>query len=750
MLAEWLVVALLATLAVTFLAMGAVTQRADNLAYDVLSKLATRPTPDDILIVAIDNRSIEAIGRWPWPRARHTALLDQLAKADPKAIAYDVLFVDPDASPQTDIDLAAAMRRASPVFLPLTFDVPGENGAPFKPVYPVEPLMAATAGLGQINLAFDPDGTVRRAYLSEGDGRQQWPHLMELAYRAERGKPSPIYQSAPSGRPEGARAGLLRDRQILIAFAGGAGHFRTVSAADVLSGEVPAAFLKDRLVLVGATADGLGDRYATPLSGGSEVMPGVELQANMLDALLRDRNLKTVGPVGAVALSLIPLWLLLAGFVMLRPRANMVLGVALVVLTLAVCAGLFLLGRVWAPPVPALVGLLAVYPLWSWRRLEASSAYMIEELRAFSLEPDALDGLSGGRRRGGDVIGQQVELMRAAISRTRNLRAFITDALQGLPDATLVTDMDGKILIANRRAEALFEELAGRPCVGADLDGLTAHFTIQGSDGEVPADEVEMSTDAGAAYSMRRTALQNASGETVGRIVRFTDISALKAAGRQREDILQLLTHDMRSPQVSILALLDGVEPVQPRLRSRIEGYARRTLSLADDFVHLARAESQQYAMETLNLADVLVEAADDLWPQSRAKGVTVTTPEAEDEYLIEADRNLMSRALINLIGNAIKYTDTGGRVDCSLSARDDQIICTIADTGQGMSPEQLASLFQRFRRLPSSQPRQEGVGLGLVFVHTVIQRHGGEIHCESQPGSGTTFTLTLPASAEA
>lgn len=750
-LIEWLVVALLSTALVAFLAAGRITTRADNLIYDALSKLATRPTPEDILIVAIDNRSIDEMGRWPWPRARHIALLNELARARPKAVAYDVLFVDPDVAPQTDADLAKAMRAASPVYLPLTFDVPGDNGAPFKTVFPVPALRSATSGLGQINLAFDPDGTVRRAYLSEGDGRTQWPHLMELAYRADRGGPSQIYQAAAHGRPEGSKTGLLRDRQVLISFAGPAGHFRTVSASDVINGEVPATFLKDKLVLVGATADGLGDRYATPLSGGAEVMPGVELQANMLDALLRDRALKPLGPVGSTALSLAPLWLMLIGFVFLRPRANMVVGAGLLILTLAVSAGLFLGGRLWAPPVAALVGLVVVYPLWSWRRLEASSAYMIEELRAFAAEPDVLAELDTDRAGGGDVIGQQLELMRRAIGRTRDLRAFISDALHGLPDATLVTDLAGKVLIANRQADALF---SGHQ-VGAPIDALTKGFSpFAPQDDGTGAGDQEVTTPSGAAFNMRRTALQNAAGETVGWIVRFTDISALKAAGRQREDILQLLTHDMRSPQVSILALLDGLdlEPVQPRLKSRLEGYARRTLSLADDFVNMARAESQEYAFETISLADILVDAADDLWPQSQAKGVTVIVHEGEEEdvYLVEADRNLLTRALINLIDNAVKYTDRGGMVDCRVTLSGSNLLCTIADTGQGMSPEQLASLFQRFRRLPSAQPRKDGVGLGLAFVHTVIQRHGGDIRCDSRPGAGTTFTLTLPRSAEA
>lgn len=750
----------MSTAVVAFLAVERVTARPDNLIYDGLSKLAVRPPVDDIVIVAIDNRSVGALGRWPWPRIQHEALLRRLAEARPKAIAYDVLFVDPDRDPKVDGALAAAVRAAAPVFLPLTFDVPGENGAPFQTVLPVRPLREAAAGIGQVNIEFDPDGVVRRAFLAEGDGTRTWPHLMELLHAAARGGPSRPYasqvdQAAPSP------IGLVRDKPMLIPFAGPPGHFRTISAVDVIRGETPAAFLRGKLVLVGSTADGLGDRYATPLSGGTEIMPGVELQANLLDALLADRVIRSVGPVWTALFSLAPLWLLLAGFLGLRPRANMLLGAGLVAVVLAATAALFLLGRIWAPPTAALAGLLIVYPLWSWRRLEASSAYMIQELHQFAQEPDLLSSLgAGGGGPPGDVIARQVDLMRSAIGRARDLRRFVNDTLQGLPDATLVTGLDEHVLIANREADQLFATLADGAPVGRSLAELTSTFAPVEDDGERSPEttetdaDIEMTARDGRAFNVRRTAVQDAGSDRVGWIIRFTDVTALKAAGRQREEILQLLTHDMRSPQVSILALLDGAgeEAAPPKLAERIAGYARRTLALADNFVHLARAETEHYVLEPVDLGDLLLDAVDDLWPQSSARRIEVTTRGGDEERLVLADRSLLTRALINLVDNAIKYTEPGGFVRCGLDLdpAGDAVVCTIADSGRGMSSEQLSHLFERFQRAPSAgQPHIDGVGLGLAFVHAVILRHGGAITCESRPGRGTTFTVTLPLTGE-
>jgi len=735
-------VAVLTAALVLGLSLSRATERADNVLFDALSAANLRAPDDDIVIVAIDNRSVAELGRWPWPRRLHADLLRELAKAQPRAVAYDVLFVEPAAE---DADLGAAIAAARPVFLPVTFDVPGPDGAPYDLLPPVEPLRSAAAGLGQVNVHFDQDGVVRRAYLHERDGANFWPHMMAAMVQAAEAPgaiaPKPRVDQNPS-------APLVREDPLMISFAGPPGHFRTVSFVDALRGATPEAFLRDKLVLVGATADGMGDRYATPLSNHTEIMSGIELQANLLDTLLGAHAIRPLAAPAAALLSLLPLVLALAGFLFLRPRENLILGGALLALTLIASGALFLFGRLWAPPNAALAGLLLAYPLWSWRRLEATNSYMLQELRDFAQEPDLLSALSDPKDPAlTDVVDRRMALLHRAILRARNLRRLVLDALQGLPDATLVAALDGQVLIANREAEALFgalNENAQTP-VSELIARLSPEIELPTPTDGGPPTDVELSLPDGRAFHVLRTALTQAGGEPAGWIVRFTDITALKAAGRQRERILELLTHDMRSPQVSILTLLGGAGPggLSNDAAARIGGYARRTLSLADDFVNLARAETGAYALEPLNLGDVLLDAVDDLWPQSSARGNEVTVTGVEDELLVEADRSLLTRALINLVDNAIKYSPTGAPIECRLSVADGRVVCAITDHGRGMTQEQVANLFKRFQRVGGD--KVPGVGLGLSFVHAVIQRHGGTISCVSAPGRGTTFRVSLP-----
>jgi CHASE2 domain-containing sensor protein/signal transduction histidine kinase len=727
---EWLAVGLVSSLLVVWLVVGGAAGRADNLAYDAFTRLRSGPANDRIVVVAIDDRSVEALGRWPWPRTRHAELIDRLAEARPAGVVYDVLFTEPAPD---DRALAAALARAGNVRLPLLVDTPGDDGSPWRVVEPSPDLKAAAAGLGQVALTPDADGVVRRIPLYLRAGDRVWPHLV-LPLAGEGPPPPP---AAASG------AALEALAPEAVAYRGPPGQFRTVSFVDLLRGEVPPAFLTGKLVLVGATADGLGDQYAAPTSGGGQLTPGVELQANLLQTLLEGGGPRTVTAPWRGALSLLPLWLLMTGFFFLRPAANLALGGGLIVLVLAAGAGAFFLTNLWFPPAAAIAGLAFAWPVWSWRRLATASAYMQAEVDAFEREAPLGELIAAPAS--GDVVSRQVETLRGALRRLRDLDRFISDALRSLPDATLVVGETGRILLSNDRARDLFgEPLLEEGELKAVFDSLLEPNWRPFVEGD-GAESDDLLTLSGRVLKAASTRLLNADGGLQGYIVRFADMTAFRAAERQREQVLQLLSHDMRAPQVSILTLLQsGQDRSDPAFERRIGDYAQRTLDLAESYVQLARAESQPYRAVVVDLAQILLDAADALWPQATAKGVTIQTPETEEEFLIEGDPGLILRALTNLLDNALKYGPRDSVVTCGLTAEEDEgrpvCVCTIRDAGPGLSAEALERLFQPFGH-GGDQP---GAGLGLAFVRTVVERHGGRIGYEAV-GAGACFVVTLP-----
>ena len=755
LLREWFLVLLAASLALSAGVALDVTSRFDNLLYDLVMRHARHQPDPRILLVTIDNRSIAAVGAWPWPRTVQAHLLARLAAAGPRAIALDLLLTEP-GEPAGDALLARAIAGPVPVYLPLQFDVPGRNGAAYDVVQPYDPFRRAAAGLGHVNLAFDADGTVRRAYRSYADGAQDWPQLVTLMT----GGPSARPQPQP---PRPAPTHELRGRQpMLINYAGMQGTFPAISAVSVLRGEVPPELLHGRLVIVGATASGLGDAYATPAGNDGALTPGLEIQANLLDSQLGGRAIVPVsGPV-RYAFALLPLLALLVALRFLRPVATLATIAGLAMLVIATSLALLAGAQVWLAPGCALLGILAIYPVWTWRQLAAVSRTMASELQRLDAEHDPLERPRPDLRQAG-FVRRQTGLLRSAIDRERDLRSFLTDRILQMPDAVIVADRAGQAVLANAGAEALFRELGGAGEL-ASADDLLARLDHGGAAGERPirladaADQAEHAwscpagSGQGRSFDVRCEPQRSVDGALLGHVIRIVDTTAITALQRQREDVLQLLTHDMRAPQASIIALLDHAGPAEwaPDLAARIRGYANRTLKLADDFVQLSRAELMAGNFQDLDIVDTGCEAVDALGPQARARRITLDFAAPEDELVVRGEPSLLARALINLLDNAIKFSADGSTVRLVLSriTRDqrDHARCTVADSGPGIAADQLAMLYQRFARAGSGPTRGiDGVGLGLAFVHTVAMRHGGTIQCESSPGQGACFHLDIP-----
>ncbi|MDO8801529.1 CHASE2 domain-containing protein [Phenylobacterium sp.] len=711
LLLEWLLVVVLATAAAAGASWSGLLARADGAVYDAFTTLSGRPADPGIIIVAIDDRSLAELGRWPWPRARHTALLNRLAPIAPQAVIYDVLFTEPDVA---DPDLARAMTAAGKVFLPVLVE-PGMNGADLNQVPPAGPLARAAAGLGQVIIRPDPDGVTRRRE------RCPAPVARPLA-EVVLGLATPLPQASCAAE--------------LIPFAGPPGAYRTVSFGSVLRGEVPAEFFTGKRVLVGATALGMTDHFQTPMGGGGG-MSGVELQANILDALDGGVTRGEAGGLPRLAIAVLPLWILMAGFLTLRPAQNLALAIGLGAATLAVSIMLFGLAHLWLSPVTTLAILLLVFPLWGWRRLAMASDYLKAEFERLGgrLESPVANGPVA------DVVAGQARALSGAISRMDALRRFADDILASLPDATLVTDAEGVVIQANAAGDALL----GPGLVGETLVNLLRRLEPVGLEDGPPTGTHPLALRDGRTLLMMTAPRRAEGGGQVGEVISLADATELMATARQREQALQLLTHDMRSPQTSILALLQQSPGLEPTVVGRIAANARRTLALADGFVQFARAEASILARDPVDLCDVISEMADELWPQAQQKKVEFLQEGCEEPCLVLGDHSLLARAFANLFQNAVKYSPVGAQIVVALVRQEGRVRVSVTDQGPGLTAEELESVFEPFKRFARPQAGGDpGAGLGLAFVRSVVIRHGGQVGCERAPGGGARFVVEL------
>ncbi len=721
----------------------------NNLVYDSLRRLSPLPVDPRILIVTIDDYSLQQLGQWPWPRSLHAQLLDRLTAANAKGVLLDVIFSEPGSVPENDQRLAQALCRAGNVFLPLLREGVARYGQPLGEIEPVASLGRCAKAIGHINAEADADGIVRSVYLREGPPQHPRAQLAWLLYELTR----PINSQMPGSPSPLTAQGWARAHGILIPFISANAGFPSVPYVSVLRGEVPPELLRDRLILIGSTAPGLGDRYVTPQSASIGTTPGVEIQANILNGLLQQRSIVTLADGLATLLS-VSIVALLLGLLLLRPRHALWLTLGCMGAALLASRLLLRMGWWWSPAA-SLLGLLLGYLIWNWRRLSVVLAYFGWELARLDSEPKVLPERRRTQVPGGDLLQRQIVALEQAVSRTRDTRRFIADGLEYLPVATLISDPKGQILLANRNARELFaNNLVGENLLD-QLASLGYPSLIDGARPPLSALEtVEFRDARERSLRVDLASLLPVEGETaIGWLLSLTDLSVERDAEQQRAVLLRFLSHDLRAPLSAILALLD-VQRHQgpgdntffsPTVFSHIEQQVHRALNLTEAFVQLAKAESEAYQFESSMFAMLVLDAFDQAMTIAQLKNIQLVHDLNEEaEGIVLADQALLTRALFNLLENAIKYSPAGSRVTVHVSCAEGWLSCEIADQGKGIAADELPRLFSQYQRFASAQG-SDGLGLGLSMVKAVVDRHGGRILCESLEGQGTTFSLQLP-----
>lgn len=714
---EWLLLLLFAYVLAIASAVYQLNDRLDSRLLDFAVSLVQVEQPDDIVIVAIDEQSLQQIGAWPWPRERHAELIAGLHKAGARQIIYDVLFVE-QTDAASDAALAASIAEAGTVILPHSFIAEPNSESGIIAEQPLPMLADAARGLGHVAATPDTDGTLRRFSLVQDAGGEAYNHLVVSALAASQ---LPF---------------AWHDRSIppVVPFQK-AGTIPAVSAAQIINGTIDPDFIRGQTIFVGATAMGMGDRFTVPGSDG-RTMPGVETQANFFHSA-REGVLVAVASLGwSIALAIIAVTLLFMAFWQFDPKRGLVATIAIILGALAISISLVPLTKLWISPAPALVVLLASYPLWNWRRLTAISAYL--EREASRLEPASSKPTTGS---GFDIVARQVDRMRNLLRDVTDSFSFLRDVIELAPDAMLVFDREGRLEMMNRKAAVLFPDWAiadERPTLPEMLLVARCEFDTH---------KQEIVTAEGQTLLLAQSAFQMSTDTPAGEIVSLRDISQLRQQENERKQMLEFLSHDMRTPQAAIIGLTKQVAQGRPgdtERMDRIRAQAERTLKLADDFVQIARMEEAELNAEEADLVSLAEEACDRIYTLSRDAGVSIVGEFPDTPLFAMIDASIIARLLDNLLGNAVKFSPSGSEVTVRLLENAKSgIEITVSDQGPGLPPERVKDTFARFgahehQALPSA-------GLGLTFVKRAVDLHNGTIEVITAQGEGTSFRIVLP-----
>lgn len=360
--------------------------------------------------------------------------------------------------------------------------------------------------------------------------------------------------------------------------------------------------------------------------------------------------------------------------------------------------------------------------------------------------PTGLRGELGDLAAALDNMATQLE---ARLRELAEEKAGLAGVLASMAEGVMVVDAAGHIRLINqamRRQFDLADEAIGR----TPLEALR-HAELEQLLKDMGVRELTF------AMPVNRTFLVNAAElrDHNGTVVVFHDITRLKQLENMRKEFVGNVSHELRTP-LSVIrgyieTLLDEPAPdadTARRFQQTIQKHVRQLEALIEDLLNISALESQQALLEAepVELGHVARAAVEELDKQIREKGTVVSVAIPSDLPAVRGDRMRLCQVLVNLLGNAVKYTGHGGHVVISAKPVGGVIECQVVDDGPGIAPCDLDRIFERFYRVDKARSREMGgTGLGLSIVKHIVQAHGGRVWAESEGGAGSRFYFTLP-----
>ncbi|MBK9663695.1 MAG: PAS domain S-box protein [Nitrosomonas sp.] len=367
--------------------------------------------------------------------------------------------------------------------------------------------------------------------------------------------------------------------------------------------------------------------------------------------------------------------------------------------------------------------------------------------------------------------------------RLRDQQFYTRSLIESNIDALITTDPSGMISDVNKQMEALTgctrDELIGAPFKNYFTDPERAEagikrvlaenritnyeLTAHARDGKETVvsynattfhdrDRTLQGVFAAARHITERKLLDQALNETNIKLESAKSIA--EKANLAKSDFLSSMSHELRSPLNAILGFAQLIEsgspPLTPRQKSNIDQILLAgwyLLDLINEILDLALIESGKLllSLEPMSLNEVMSDCQAMIEPQAQKSGIHLTFPQFDCPYFVKADRTRVKQILINLLSNSIKYNRADGTVVVNYSANTaERIRISITDTGEGLSVENLAQLFQPFNRLGREAGTEEGTGIGLVVSKRLVELMGGAIGAESTVGKGSVFWIEL------
>ncbi len=776
-LKSWLVLNLLLLSLVAALSMTYPVEELSRRLNDIYFRIRRPlPTSSSVALVLIDDRSLGRYGRWPWPRSLLARLVRATAAQRPAAIGLDILLSEAEDA-RNDDDLARSFEEAGNVVLATKL-----GGSPPRMwADPLPLFLAGSAGLGHVQAVEDADGICRSVPVRELSAEGPRPALaMEVSRVAKhlalekQSAGSRLDQdrvlvdgttskAEPSGWESYAPEFLTIDFREQYVPGQPVPPFVVVSAAELLSGKQAPA-LWGKAVLIGFGATELSDRLPTPVSG-QMPMPGVEVHANLVDGLLRGQYLRhvTLFPqvFFLVFFCLISTWLVLRW-----PGWNGVLWqTALLMVSYGIGYWLFAHAHRIVSFGPVLcAGILAV-PLAQLENLVVVNRGLTRGLRQLrqtlrsGRAPEELAGFQPaeiGPETSGD-LQWRVELINQLQSELSSLYGFRQHLLESMHEGLAVFSSDGKTLFRNRFWEVFCRKQGWDPEINlVEFGRLLEHPNWGNVRERLDAAGLLLESEVylgGGFWQVRGMRLASNSGDQSSQwMVVVTDLTSRLERDQARADALRFVTHELRTPLVSIQGFAEFLQrypqaPGSAEAAATIFRESQRLVSLINTYLDVLRfdAGARSLRREPIAVPQMIAQVQRVMSPIAEAADIRIAIHLDSELPPLEGDEPMLSGVILNLLNNAVKYSPAMSEVILRVTGTNKNVIFEVSNPGPPIPPEDLAHLFEPFYRARATSDSTPGWGLGLTFVKRAVEEHHGTIEASSAQDA-IRVRVVLPA----
>jgi two-component system phosphate regulon sensor histidine kinase PhoR len=351
------------------------------------------------------------------------------------------------------------------------------------------------------------------------------------------------------------------------------------------------------------------------------------------------------------------------------------------------------------------------------------------------------------------AFNEMSQNLKTTIAAIVDERSNLATVLTNLTDGVVMTDAEEKLLLTNPAAERLFnfkkENVNGHPLIEAVHD-YEIDEIVKKCLSTTHEQTAQLETNG---RFIRVIAVPITTGRSYSTLVLFQDLTELRNLQTMRRELIGNISHDLRTPIAGIKAMVETLQDtaiddkqVALDFLTRINGEVDRLTQMVTELTELSHIETGKAELRRVptNLNYLIEEVVGQMRPQAESKPVTITTDFNSNLPVIKVDKDRIRQTLTNLVHNAIKFNNPGGKVTITTTFHNESAIVSMSDTGIGISKEDLPHIFERFYKADKARS-QGGSGLGLAIAKHTIQAHGGNISVKSEEGKGTTITFDLP-----